>query len=322
MMRRALLGAVCASACTTSPTEVVRDEQAVQASCRETRLVWGTDSTAVGFTPGGPEYLARGPQAVAVAPDGTTLVLDNVNARVIAIATDGTPRVVATGIARDAEDLAAGEGGAFAVYSPLQARAWIFDADGAPAGTVAIDRSIRHITGIALGTSRQVLVRTAYQETLVVGSPAAPVELATTLAGKREGAFLLDATRGLATRATDAGLQLVVTSNTPGRRSTARASFTVPGAAMAAQLVGATADLACMRTEHVTQATQALSVSRRAVCMNATTGAVALDRALAAPSTYLPAHELALGGPATQPRVAMLEPTSDALVVRTCEVAR
>jgi hypothetical protein len=316
MMKRALWAVACASARTTSPGEV-REEQAVQASCRETHLAWGT---SVGLTAGGPEYLARGPQAVAVAADGTLRLLDNVNGRILALAADGSTRVLVADVAHDAEDLVIGSDGALAVYSPLQSRAWIFDADGAPAGSVAIDRSIRGITGITLGASRQVLVRTAYQETLVAGSPAAPVELATMLAGKREGAFVLPDGRGLATRATDAGVQLAVVTNSVGRRSTTRAAHALTTPASAAQLVGVNGDLACMRTEQVTQPAEALAVARHVVCMNATTGSVALDRPLAAPGFYRPAHELAVGG--LTPRVAMLEPTADALVVRTCEVSR
>lgn len=288
-------------------------------SCRATTLAWGDAAGRAGLRPAVPESPAWGPQAIAVAPSGEAQVLDAVNQRILAIGAAGDVRVAATGIARDAEALAVGEDGALAVFSPLQGKAWLLDADGAPAGEVAIDRAFRHVTGLAVGRSRQVLVRTAYQETFNVGSPAAPIDLATTLAGKREGAFVLADGSGVAVRASGGAAELVVVSNPADRRSTVRATHAVPGRVDAAMLIGVAGDVACVRTEQLAQ-DEALRVQRRAVCVDVTTGSVRIDLPLAAPGLYVPRQELAVGGAA--PRLAALEATKDGLIVRTCEVGR
>jgi hypothetical protein len=288
-------------------------------SCRTTVLEWGAGPGQVGLLAGGEEHLARGPQAVAIAPGGDVLVLDSVGGRVLAIDSSGASRIAVDGIPHDAEDLAIGADGAIAVWSPLQAKAWMFDEHGVPIGTVAVDRAIRNVTGIGLGASHQLVVRTAYQETLSAGSPAAPVTLPTMLAGKREGAFLLTGGRGVSVRANGTSAALVITDNPLGRRASTRATYPLPGDITAAMPVGLASDIACLRTEQVDQ-TDRLHVARRAVCMDATTGQVRMDLALAAPDLYLPAHELAVGG--ATPSVAMLEPSAEHLVVRTCEVAR
>jgi hypothetical protein len=291
-----------------------------QPSCRDTELPWGPGPAQIGLRPGGEEHLGRGPQAVAVAPDGDVLVLDTVNGRVVAIDPRGDVRIAVDGLARDAEDLAVGADGAIAVWSPLQGKAWVFGDGGAAEGTISVDRALRQTVGISLGASRQLLVRSAYQETLSAGSPAAPVDLATMLAGKREGAFLLADGRGVSTRKTADGAALIVTANPAGRRATTLATHPIPGPADAAMPFGVAGDLACVRTERVEQPADRLSVTRRAVCLHATTGRVVTDLALGAPGPYLPAHELAVGG--TTPVLAVLQPSTDHVVVRTCEVAR
>jgi hypothetical protein len=329
--RTSWLGAVAViAACTGSSTEMGSDPIARSASCRDKTLAWGSGPSQVGLVPGGDEFLARGPQAVAVGSDpnsDSVFVLDSVNGRVLAL--DGSAvRIAVDGIARDADALAIGPDGTIAVYSSLKATAWIFDRDGAPAGSVAIDRSLRETVGISLGQSHQVVVRSAYQETMFAGSPSAPVSLATTLIGKREGAFLLPDGAGIATRATavdaanpiatSARIDLLVVTNPAGRRSTIRSSFPIPGDANAAMIAGVAGNTACMRVEQVTQPGERIEVSRRAVCMDATNGRVLADIALARPQPYVPAHELAVGAST----LAILQPTADALVVRTCEVSR
>jgi hypothetical protein len=307
----------------TEQTEPADHERRIVATaCSERRIGWGDGPDQLGFVPGGVEWLARGPQAIAVTAAGGVLVLDSVNGRVVASDERGGARVLADGLPADVEDLAvAADDGAFAVYSPLYATAWVFDADGTPAGGVALDRALRDVGGIALGRSRQVLVRTALQETFDAGSPAAPVALATSLLGKREGAFVLADGRGLATRAAGGASELLVIDNRRGRRATPRAVHAIPGAADAAQLVATTDTsraIACVRAEHVTQPGERIEVTRRVVCLDVTTGAVVIDRALAAPGPYVPARELALGGN----RLAILEPTPQHLTIRTCEVSR
>jgi hypothetical protein len=317
--------ALVVAACTGTPADEANTESKLtSASCRETRLPWDIGPSHVGLSRGGDEYLSRGPQAVAVGPAGEIFVLDTENGRVLEVGKG----VVVDHLGRDVEALAIGADGAIAVYSPLMSTAFVFDRQGAPAGSVAIDRSLRETVGISLGQSRQLIVHNAYQETVSAGSPSAPVSLATMLSGKREGAFLLPDGAGIAVRATTAPAsvanlvspraELLVVTNPVGRRSTVRATFPIPGAANAAMLVGLSGTTACMRVEQVAQPSDRIEVSRRAVCMDATNGRVLADIALAKPEPYKPAHELAFAGST----LAILQPTADALVVRTCEVSR
>jgi hypothetical protein len=226
--------------------------------------------------------------------------------------------VAATGIARDAEDVAVGADGAFVVWSPLQAKAWLFEPGGAAIGEVSIDRAFRHVTGVSLASSRRVAIRTAYQETFVVGSPAAPVDLATSLTGKREGAFVLADGRGVAVRASAGTAELDVVTNPAGRRSTIERSYAIPGRVDAAMLVGLSGTTACARVERLSTERETVDVSRRAVCMDLETGRVLLDLPLPRPGLYLPRQELAMTGGT----LAAIHAAPEGLVVRTCEVAR
>jgi hypothetical protein len=346
---------IVVGACTGG--EMGSDPISRSTACRESALEWGSGPTQVGLVRGGDEVLARGPQAIAVGRSGETFVLDSVNGRVLAAGPSvvdsaaplapshiavGASRVVVDGLSHDVDALAIGSDGAIAVYSPLRATVSIFDRDGSPAGAVAIDRALHETVGISLGASRQVIVHSALQETMTAGSPSAPTSLPTMLMSKHEGAFLLPDGAGLATHAMtiatsadggsiathSTGVELLVTTNPAGRRSTVRSRFAIPVGAQsatssyAATLVGVAGTTACMRVEQVTQPTDRIEVSRRAVCMDATNGRVLVDMPLATPQPYVPAHELAVGRSSAAPIIATLQPTTDALIVRTCEVSR
>src|SRR5690348_14323281 len=124
-----LLIPITVFACTSSVREDSFESSVdVREGCREQTLAWGT---GVGLRPAALESRAWGPQSIAVAPNCSALLLDAVNQRVLRLephsAYDDNARVVATGIARDAEDIAIGADGSFAVWSPLQAKAWMFE---------------------------------------------------------------------------------------------------------------------------------------------------------------------------------------------------
>lgn len=287
-------------------------------ACREVTLGWGEAPGQLGLRPALPDTRARGPEADAVAPDGNVLVLDELNARVLAISPGGTTRVAITGIARDAEDLAVAADGAIAVFSPLQARTWMFEPDGSPAGTVGVDRTLRHLAGISVGPSRQIVARTAFQEMFDAGSPAAPVALATMIGGKREGAFELADGRTVAVTASGGHVQLLVRAATKDRQPI-EATYVLPGRVDAASVVGVTGTVACVRAEQVDQQ-ETLVVSRRAVCVDASTGRVVLDTPLAKPGLYVPHTELAVGGsPAV---IAWMSPQPGGMTAHVCEVPR
>ncbi len=265
--------------------------------------------------------VARGPQGLAVSKSGEVFVLDSVNGRVLGI-TDESQRIVIQDLASDAEDLALGADGAFVVHRPLQAKAWVFDPNGAPAGELGIPRSFRSLVGIAMGSSRDIVLQSAYQETYSVGSPAAPKDLATILSQKQEGAFLLDDGRGVAARAKEGVAELVLLrkSGGEGARTRVSQSHSIAGEVHGAQLVGMSGDIACLRLERVEQQGGTIEVERRAHCMNVQTGASVYESEMASPAIYRPRHELALGG--NIPVLAALKPTTDGLTIEACEVLR
>ncbi len=308
------------AACTSTTEEPLQSERAELAAshCWQATLSWGPGAGELGFIPRAYERVARGPAAIAVGPTGEVFALDSVNGRVLGITQD-TTRVAIDKVPTDAEDLAIGNDGALAVHSPLQAKAWVFDPDGAPAGSLDIARTFRGIVGIDVDASRQVSLRNAYQETFSAGSPAAPKDLPTMLSQKREGAFQLEDGRGVAVRAKDGVAELLLIRNaTPETHSQISQAYAIPGEVTGAQLVGMTGDIACLRLEQVTQPGEVIRVQRRALCMNVQTGAIVQDRTMPTPKTYKPRHELAVGANA----LAALEPHADGMTINVCEVAR
>jgi hypothetical protein len=276
-------------------------------ACGEVLLPWGAGAGEVGLVPAGPERPARGPMAVAVTPAGDAVVLDQENRRALRVDGAGAVTVVADDLARHAEDLAAGDG--LAVYSQLAGVVWLRDDKGAPAGEVAVPRALRGVVGIELAASRQVVARTALQERFALGSPAAPRDLPSVLRGKVEGAVAVRA-GGVVTQARAGGVDVVLPDG-------ARHAL---GAADAAMLVGASGDLVCARVEEVDRTTAVVAVERRAVCVDAVSGALRHDRRLPAPGLYLPRQELALGGRPGAPRLVSIHAGDDGLRVTRCEV--
>lgn len=273
----------------------------------EQRIGWGE----LTLEPQAFESPAEGPNAVAIASDGTTLVLDRLGGRVVRIGNRGSVRTFAT-VAEDAEDLATGPGGAVVAYSLLRAKAWVFDEKGAPAGEVAVPRSFREIIGVNLGPSRVVELQNAFQETIDIGSPSAPLPLPVAMRTKREGAFVLADGRGVQTRVANGSAALSVVRQATARdRATVTASYAIPGDATAARLVGVSGSVACMRVESVAS-TPKLSVTRRAVCVDVASGTITLDEALPPKGTYLPRRELAVG----EGLLAFIHPSADGLTVR------
>jgi hypothetical protein len=275
----------------------------------ERLIAWGDGDGELRLQPHVAESIAYGPNAVATLPNGRALVLDRLAARVVELDADSAVRTVAQ-VPADSEELVAGADGSFLAFSPLRARAFVFGADGQAAGDVLVPRALHDLQTLGLGPSHRVLVKTGYQETLVVGSPSAPLALAVTLGTKREGAFQLADGRGIAVRADANGARLLVVSQASddSARSTVLDSHALPGNPSAARIIGLEGKVACLRTERVTSS-PAISVERRALCMNVESGVVALDQALPAPGLYLPRSELALGGG----RLSFIHPEPDGL---------
>lgn len=285
--------------------------------CIETSLPWGSGDGEVGLRPAAAERLAWGPQAVAMTPAGEALVIDGINGRVLAVGRAGV-RDTGVAIAHDAEDVAVGADGSFAVYSALQSKAWMFEPDGTPAGELAIDRSLHDVVGLTVESSRRIAIRTAYQETYPVGSVHAPVAVATSRTGKREGGLLLADGRGITATATAGAGVVHLVTNAGGRRSVELAAFPLPGSIDAVTPVGVTGTIACFRTEQVDQPGDQLRVARRAVCVDVADGRVVLDRALPGRGSYLPRHDVAFA----YGWLTSLTATDDGLAVSSCKVSR
>lgn len=286
----------------------------------EVRLERGTGPTRVALRDRGHETVAMGPSAVAVAPDGAVLLLDRLNGRVLTVDLErGTTRSFAA-TPEDAEDLAADAHGAVATFSPVRARAWLYGPGGEPAGELAVPRAFRQVQGIGLGASRQVALRTALQETFVIGSPAAPLPLATALGTHREGAaFLGDGTgvsvalrSGGATTGLRHGAPELVLQE-PGVRGEAapRVALDAEGVS-SARVIGADGERVCVRLETVTS-TPEVQVTREARCVEARTGQSVLRVTLPPPGLYVPRTELAMGAG----KLVLLHPTAEGVTLRS-----
>jgi hypothetical protein len=298
-----------AAGCGASPGEEPR--RAALRAPTEQLLPWGHGPAAAGLRPAVAERLAAGPSAVAVAPDGAVLVLDRLNRRVLRLADDGRPPQIVAEAPEDAEDLAAGDDGTLALYSPWRALVWVHGG-GAPA-TMAVPRGLRGVQRLGVGPSRQVLLHTAYQETFSLGSPAVPQTEAAVLAQHREGAVQLDDGRGAAVRLLPDGRPELLLRR-PGERLDRAERFALPERVLAARLVGAAGPAVCLRLEQAGPG-PGFTVQRQVVCHDTQSGARLLQRDLPAPGRYVPAREVAVGG--SPARVAFIEAAPDGLRVHS-----
>jgi hypothetical protein len=275
-------------------------------------ISWGSGPGAAGRREPGRESPGQGPSAVAVAPDGSVLVLDRLNRRVLGLTAAGRPASVVAAVPADAEDLAAGAGGVLAVLSPLRARAFVY-AGGAEAGSLAVPRELRELRGILLGPSHEVLAHSAYQDTYRLGSPAAPRPLASVLASRKKGEVQLDAGHGVAVQVKDGRAAVLVLAH--GDRTTVAARHPLPGPALAARVIGAADGIACVRIEAADPSAPppTFAVTRRVLCLRADDGTVVLARDLPPPGAYLPRREVSLGG--SPPRLAVMHATEEGLRV-------
>lgn len=278
------------------------------------RFAWGEKSGQVGFRPSFRESLPMGAPAVAVGPAGQVFVLDALNERVTKLVR-GELVPVAT-VPHDADDIAIGPDGAFAVHRVTKAQVTVFSPNGESIGNVDVS-AIEGLDGISLGTSRRVFVNSAFQETFLVGSPSLPQTKASILATKREGAAMLDGSRGVTTVHDDNGeLELRVVRNGEERATVAT---TLPlGKGTAARVIGTSGSVACVRIEHTSQepGNGAIGVEREAACLDVRSGATLLRTKLPAPGAYLPRRELAFGGG----KLAFAHAEADGLAVTVWDV--
>ena len=274
---------------------------------------WGAGAAALRLQPRGFESVATGPDAVALTPDGNALLLDRLAGRVVLLGASGAPRQIAA-VVEDAQDLTTAADGSFAAFSPLRARAWVFQPDGAPAGELEVPRTLTMLQRLSLGPSHRLAAQDGFQHTWSLGSPSAPLPLPVVLRTSREGAGFLRDGRGLECRVRDGAAELWVLAQPDAENERARvlARHPLGGNAASARLVGADDATACVRIEAVSS-TPELAVERRALCLDAESGKVLLDEPLGPPGLYLPRTELAVGGG----RLGFIRPRAEGLELRS-----
>ena len=285
-------------ACTADSRGVARDEKttssraALGADPTTQRLAWGDASGQLGFRPAMREAMPMGAPAIALAPNGSVLVLDALHGRVVR-ATRGDVSEIAK-VPVDCDDIAVAPDGAFAVKRSMRPEVIVFAPSGERIGSVDIG-AVENVDAIALGASRRVFVTNGFQQTFLVGSPSMPQTRASILANVRDGAALAaDGSGVVAVKSGDEVEIRVVALAQGADRAQIKARFPL-GKAEGVRLVGVDGDAACARIEHVaTDASGAIAVKREAACVDLATGATLFRREIPGAGAYLPRRELAL----------------------------
>lgn len=272
---------------------------------------WGQGATELHLHPAGFEDPTRGPNAVAVAPGGAALVLDQLGERIVAIGATGEPQSFADA-PMDAMELMANGSGTFAAFSKVRATAWFYDRSGAQVGTMSVPRSFLFLKRLSLDGSGLLRAHTSAQNTIRLGTATAPVDERTARSRRLHGAALLPNGDGVFLHVNDGQAKLFTLAQ-PGpeaERPTVANTHGIDGEVSAAHVIGTHDLTACMMLEQV-QSTPEVNVARRAFCLNTATGAVVFDRALPPPGIYTPRSELALTGN----RLAFINATDQGLRV-------
>ena len=259
-----------------------------------TQLVaWGDGPSALGLRAEVRERAAFGVPAVAVGPGGQVFALDAVNQRIVRVDRDGRDVTTMATVPRDADDLAIGADGAFAVHRAMTPKILVLDPAGQRVGEVDA-ASVGDVDAIVLAPSRRVVVRTAFQETFQLGSPSAP-QLPQAIARSRKvGAELLESGDGLVVLAKDGVAELRVMTQAADQDGHAEARTTYAlGSATTAHIVGVSGRTVCMRIEHADTAAEGpIAVRREARCLDTASGATVFRTDLPAPGLYVPRREL------------------------------
>jgi hypothetical protein len=295
-----------------SATESTVDTTTAALGAPKVQLVaWGEGPAELGLRAAVPERAAFGAPAVAVSARGEVFVLDAVKQRIVRVGREVS--AVAT-VPRDADDLAVSADGAFAVRRAMSPKILVLDPAGQRIGEVDA-QGLGDVDSLALGASRRVVVRTAFQETFQLGSPSAP-QLGEAIARSRKvGADLLANGDGVVVLAHDGAAELRVVAQAQGEEGHAEARATWPlGRATSAHVVGLSGHVACLRLEHVDTASSGpLSVTREALCLDTASGATVLRADLDAPGLYVPRRELTFASG----RLVFAHPEKEGLRVTT-----
>ncbi|MBK8252234.1 MAG: hypothetical protein IPK82_06145 [Polyangiaceae bacterium] len=263
-------------------------------------LPWGSGSFELGLKPGGEDFPASGPSAIAVAPSGDVLILDRWNERIVAVSQNGEVRTQAH-VPSDAEHLTVGPDGSTAAWSPLKAKVWLFGRDGSPLGEMDVPRVLRDVQRLELDKTHRLYAVSAMQETWNLGSPHAPLDLAETLRNKREGAAFVSGNRGVMSVKNEGAAELwVVSQPKPDADEKARVTvkWAVPGSPSAVRIIGASANTVCTQLDHVKQPDNVgpITVERSAYCTDVESGAVLLNEPLGRSGLHSMHRDLVMDG--------------------------
>ncbi len=310
------LVALASLACTEAPGKVGRGSSALDGDASSRLLAWGEGEGKVGYSPAIPEQAAMGAPAVAISPRGGVLVLDARNARVLKVEESGRTTELGR-VDRDADDIAVGPDGAFAVKRTTTPRVVVYDPAGRRLGELDT-RILQDVERIELGPSRRVHALSPHQESYLLGSPSLPLSAAEVLHSKREGVAFTARGEGLEVLRSEGGdIELVTVSRGQGEESRAEiVRRHVVARGTSARIVGNDGSVTCLRVETVT-GTAEVSVAREAVCADAITGAVVFRAALASPGPYVPHRELTYGSG----RLVFAHPEEGGLRLTTWNVA-
>jgi hypothetical protein len=309
--------ALCALVGCVAEDSLVHNESQnlATAPCTDIHLSWGTGDNSVGLAPPAFEFPGRSVDDLDVMPDGTLVLLDGENGRIVTL--DGAElKTLVSPIPRDAEDLAVGPNGTIAVHSPLQAKVWWWDRDGTPLGEASIPRTIRDIVDIDLSLSHELHVITAFQERFRIGSPSALSRTVELLSSKKEGAYSLANGRGIQVKRDSQGRASLQIVDDTGPRTRIESEFTLAARANSIQAVGMSGNLACFRAETLRSEASMVRVDRRLLCANTSSGAIVRDEALPPVGLVVPKHEVAFRNGIA----ASLHPSDEGLTIKRCEV--
>jgi hypothetical protein len=314
---QALACAGLLGACHGAPTQTDNTAEAQQKQTSENVSVlgWVLGWDQLQKRSAAHDTLAEGPSAIAMTPDGAMLLLDRLAGRIVRIESDGASGTL-TNVPVDAEDLAVGPDGAVVAMSFVRATAWLYEADGKPAGELKVPRALRQTIGVELGPSRTVMVRTGYQEMFTLGSPSTALPFAVATNTKTEGAFKLPNGSGVQVVVRDGEAHLLVLAQaTDSSRAAVTATFAI-GEASAGRIVGTWENVVCLRLEQVSQSGSinvgSITVTRSLECIASGSGQNVLSQQLPATGMYLPRRELAVGAG----QVAFMLPTDEGVAIQ------
>lgn len=274
-------------------------------------LPWGDGPGAIGARLPQAEFLGDGPSGIAMAPSGAVMVADRLHGRAVRVDASGAHEAFA--LDADVEQLAIGEDGAIALFSPVRSRIAVKSPDGTALGEVAVPRAVGDVVGVSLGASRRVEIETAYQERFVAGSPAAPLDASAVLRTKREGALALGVSQALHAVVDRSGTAFVVVLATPAAdRAHEQRRLEIAKGAASVRVLGVDRGRVVALVERMKQdGTSTLSVARELVVVELDGGKVLATEPMLGGGEWVPRQSVSFGAGA----IAYMVPLPDGLRV-------